>query len=214
MKNNDKLYNENIETVTDYLISLYYKTGCKYWCQRPQMNRLLTIYKLCTMKYNPDCFEYQFKITDDSIGFYGYVLTNLMHFDVYNAYPYIEPDGKYIEDELDETVNIPKLVPKLFTDIEITEISEPTKKLIEKIFRKFGNYEVAELAKNIDELIGKLVATNQYWGSHLKQHFHADFLWDEECCKLFKDNEIFNFIKNFENIKLEKNNTNKVKVKK
>lgn len=46
--------------LTYYLISLFYKSGCRYYCSLPKINRLLTIYKLCSINFDPNCFLHSF----------------------------------------------------------------------------------------------------------------------------------------------------------
>jgi len=59
---------DDFESVAYYLIYLYYKTGCKYYCYRGLINRLLTIYKLCGISYNMNFFDDCFIIRGSYIG--------------------------------------------------------------------------------------------------------------------------------------------------
>ena len=59
---NRGLYDYNLKAVVFYLISLFYKTDCKFEYSKRTINRLLTIYKLCCNKNGYDCFEDTFYI--------------------------------------------------------------------------------------------------------------------------------------------------------
>ena len=183
---NSNLFKEDIKTVSYYLVSLYYKTGCKYHCYRTKLNRLLTIYKLCATRYNNDCLDSSFVLNETWIGFPE--LAALFFREVYMKLPWeasIE-DNKEIQDKFDDKVEF----NKEYKDSEKV-LSLYTKQLIEIIFRKFGNYTIGDLAHLIDEIKQKIPVTKIDNGYKIDTKNYEDFL------NINLDNEIFKFIKNF-----------------
>lgn len=56
-----------------YLISLYYKTGCKYPCTRSKINKLLIIFKLCFIKNNLKTFDNKLIIYENGPSYFEYL---------------------------------------------------------------------------------------------------------------------------------------------
>ena len=129
------------EKLACYLISLFYKSNCKYFCSRPKINRLLTIYKLSAIRFHSDCFHYYFNIDGPYIGIGGFI--PLIDRDVYLNFKtengkieFISNDNKkYFSDKFNEAVSIPQ---KYCVDKK--EISKSKRDLLEIIFRKFASY--------------------------------------------------------------------------
>lgn len=197
---NSKLYNEDIKTVCYYLISLYYKTNKKYKCYRTKLNRLLIIYKLCGMKYNVSCLEgiYTINAPTKHIGLWFRPIASFTFREIYWEFNEKEEDKQEIIDQFNESAPIPNIYR-----LESLKISENTKELLEMIFRKFGNYTINDLANMIDEIIIKIPITTN------NNEYKIDILNYDKFLSNNIDNEVFEFIKNFQ--KNEFTNNNKVK---
>jgi len=177
-----------------YLISLYYKTDCKYSCTWPKINKLLTIYTICNIVEIPITHKF-FCITDDYIGFKDTVLLFPM-LDVYTK-PYCEDDGLEINDPLNDNTTIPPFYKKRIDNI--TLLYESDKKILEQIFRKFGAYDIHKLASKIDELKTILpFEINCFNGADLNSDKLLRFLKKNK--DNYIENEVLTFIKEYHGI--------------
>jgi len=133
-----------------YLISLFYKSGERYFCSRPKINRLLTIYKFCSVRHDPNCFHFSFVPGGSGLmGIKG--LSSFVERDVYLNFYMYDDDKQEFTDTFDETVEIPGRYVNDFL-IRDYEISDKVKELLEIIFRKFGSYPISDLAQMIDQM--------------------------------------------------------------
>ena len=200
----EKLYDDIIFPVIHYLVSLFYKTGCKYYCSRNKINRLLTIYMFCVIKYNTNCFKQDFFIGDESYAFGFPVVYNILDRDIYLPFC-VKEDNKEIREVLDESVQIPDIYNHFYdflykTDFEKREISNESKELLEIIFRKFGNYSISNLANMLNEIKNNIPIIVSYDGYEIDFENYKYFLSSNI------NNKIFKFIKNFKNNKIITNN--------
>lgn len=64
-----KIYeNDSAIGIANYIVSLYFRTGLRYKYYPTKLNRLLTIYKLCTLKYTENGLnDVDFVIRDNKI---------------------------------------------------------------------------------------------------------------------------------------------------
>lgn len=188
----------NIKPYAIYLISLYYKTGCKYSCTRSKINKLLIIFKLCFIKNNLKTFDNKLIIYENFSYFED--LSIIMEKDVYCTEKSIEENSKII-DKLNEMVEIP---PMYKTYIKL---AEEEKKLLEIIFREFGNFNINYLSDKIEPIVRNISAI-------YKNNFILDedrvFDFFNNYYHEYQNNEIFKFIENIiikkSNYKNEKNN--------
>lgn len=199
----ETLYNEDIKLLTYYLVSLFYKTDCKYWCSRTKINRLLTIYKFCTIKYKSDVLKGEYVISNpkNKIGIWFPKLNGYIDRDVYLKYNIMEDNCEKIIEQFNENAEIPKIF-----EVE-KEISVISKILLEKIFREFGNYPLNVLAPMVDEVILKMPIKEIEGKTEIDTNNFENFL------NTNTNNEVFNFIKEYrKDMPLTKKE--KVKVKK
>ena len=91
------LTDDKEDGVANYLVSLYERTVNKYKYYPTKLNRLLTIYKLCTLKYNDWCLSDGFIINED--GTMG--MPRWAYSPFYNDYSLIEEDKCEITDNLE-----------------------------------------------------------------------------------------------------------------
>ena len=186
---------DDIESCAYYLISLFYKTGCKYACYRTKLNRLLAIYRFCRI----DCIDIKqdcnLIITEE--GMMGFpILHKIIDRDVYFSW-YVDETGEKITEEFVETIEIPREYIYRFREEKINDYS---KMILESIFRNFGNYSINDLANMLND-IGKKIPTIEHT---IDVDKFIDFINDNENSNLYRNNKIFNFIKSFyntENIK-------------
>lgn len=188
-----KIFDEKFGNLVSYLISLFYKTDCKYYCYRTKINRLLVIYKLCTLKYNKDVLTNNFFITDQGMCFSG--LVSYIDKDEYLKDCVME-DNKPINDEFKDSFYTP-----VYRYNFNCEISEQSKILLEMIFRKFGNYNRVDLENQLQQIQKimpktKVIDVNPVY--HLKKEHFVRFIYNLDS-DLYKDNEVLKFIKNFDN---------------
>lgn len=131
----------------NFIIQLYYKTGQKYHCARSKVEKLLSIAGFVVMAKNAESL-YNENIVLNSCG------TGFAEFPGYFPPDLIEgteketnaPLEEQILQSLDESAVIPLAYNELSDDLE-----EATKKLLENVFIKFGNYGSDKLGKAIDE---------------------------------------------------------------
>lgn len=187
--------------VANYLVSLYYRTGLKYNFHGTKLNRLLTIYKLCSMKYNAECLsDAYFWIRDDgTMGMHKLVFSL-----VYNFGNFKEEDRRPITEKFNTFDKSKKYLyeefRKPFYDARY-DISDDSKQLLELIFRKFGNYSINDLAPMINEIVLKLpirkaLCNNNYIDFYDFKKFLIAYEIE------LKDNEIFNFIQCFNTLNI------------
>lgn len=208
MKNNNEIVeyfkrkeNLEIEKLACYLISLFYKTNRKYFCSRPKINRLLTIYKLSSINFDPDCFHYYFKVDAPYmiIGGFVYLIDRDVYFNfgtVNNRIQLMSEDNKEFFDgkfnEIDSITNPYR--------VNENDINDMKKNLLEIIFRKFASYSVGDLGKMINELhhsipFEKRVDETNYVYNHLESNKFIEFLNSKYNNELYQNNEVFKFIK-------------------
>jgi len=202
------LVNDSTMGVANYLISLYFRTGLKYRYYRQKINRLLTIYKLCSLKYNTNALRYDFIIANN--GRMGCLNGMYSPFD--NKYEAImEEDGSEITDYIEYYYFDKYYLSWGFIEIsrdfgedidKEMRISQESRDLLELIFRKFGNYSTQELGHIIDEVVIKLpfqeLKEEPYYFEEYK--WFKKFVADNE--EYLKENIVFNFIKNFDRLNI------------
>lgn len=198
---NYKIFNENLKVLAFYLVSLYYKTGCKYLCSITKINRLLTIYKFCTLKYNDESLRGEY-IINTSMWF------DSLWFCIYKEEYFNENLMKQECKEITEEINEFAEVPEKYK-VE-HQIGVSSKILLEKIFRKFGNYSLNDLGPMIDEIIFEM-PTKKIDGKKdidVNNFKKSLYVYPQNL-----NNEVLNFIKNFDlDIELYKYEKN-IKVK-
>lgn len=207
IKDEEYLINDSTIGVANYLVSLYERTKNKYQYYPTKINRLLTIYKLCSLKYNDKCLnDLNFIITEDgTMGILSY-----MHSPFYNIYSSIPENYNEIDDEL-ETFKQHKNF--LHSEVKIIAeslginyekqlyISDDSKKLLELIFRKFGNYPFDELATQINQIVNNILIRKSYDRNYIKLEDFINFMNKNN--KVLKNNIIFQFIKNFDRLNID-----------
>lgn len=177
------IYDENIISSTNYLIQLFYKSGCKYSCPLRKIEYLLSIYKLYCMKENEKCFAGDYVIDNNCIRF-----LNLYYFFYTDLYAgnTIEEDSKPIKEEFDET----KIVPPIY--VNKTDIGDESKELLKAIFLRFANYPLKSLNAMITNICTNIVTQNCLDKDNLDAIFS-----NPRYEQLYFDNEVFQFIKDF-----------------
>lgn len=215
MEDENYLVNDSTIGVVNYLLSLYYRTGMKYKFYITKLNRLLTIYKLCTLKYNGECLtrNYDFVINDD--GFMGADRNMFPYLNYEYDFGVLKEDRTEIKDEFDIYDCNKNYLSGMFTrimnklcyepgkSIECEfEISEEAKQLIELIFRKFGNYSISELAPTINEIVSGIPIIKRYGRNRILSDDFVKFLNQNQC--KFQNNIVFNFVYNFDRLNANK----------
>jgi len=174
-----------------YLVSLFYKTNCKYSCTRSKINRLLTIYMFCNIKNKPNLHDSKFAITKEFMGFYdlAFIIPNTIYYtdlrDMKN-----NDDKQEIKERFGKVIN-------RYTEYD-DKIDESQKELLELIFRKFGSYPITDLSIKTDKIKDN-APIKQKKDNVVNIDEFLLFLNNKENNKLYKNNEIFKFIKNFYN---------------
>ena len=216
-ENSEYLTKDSIVGVVNYLISLYYRTDLKYCFYPAKINRLLTIYKLCSLKYNNKALKEGLIILSD--GRMG------AHHSIYSAFDnrfcpptVLEEDSNEITEEIKDYesdkiyisrnyIAISQEVSRRFCynfDIQKElEISEESRNLLELIFRKFGNYSTQELGPIIDEIVSKLPIEKIKEHKYFEQNEVFNVFIDNNK-RYLKDNIVFNFVKNFDRHNIDK----------
>lgn len=196
---NQGLYDCNLYGIVSYLISLFYRTNCKFECSRRKINRLLTIYKLCCDKNGYDCFEDKFYIGEP----YSYVLgINFIPREVYCRYFYDEYDENSLffecilkEDDVSCIENMPFMYKQFIKGIKI---SEESKKLLEDVFKKFGGFKFQKMANDIDEIMENIPTIKMLdIMEHIDKDKINDFFEDKNNNQIYKNNIVFQFVKNY-----------------
>lgn len=210
------LTKDSIEGVVNYLISLYYRTDLKYRFYPSKINRLLTIYKLCSLKYNNETLE---ELIIDSNGRMGAISSIYSAFD--NRYALLEEDGNEITEEIKDFENDKIYISRSYiaisqevagwfnSDYDIhrkLNISQESRDLLELIFRKFGNYSTQELGPIIDEIVSKLPIEKVKEYKYYEQ-FEVFNIFIDDNKKYLKHNVVFNFVKNFDRHNIDKIST-------
>lgn len=182
-----------LQDMAAYLISLYYKTDCKYNCSRPKINRLLTIYLLCNINKKP-ITKNIFCITNSYIGLSG-MFTYVPVLEPYTKFEYKDDRLEIIEDFNDQAP-IPPLYKRL---IDVIELSKAQKKLLEKIFRKFASYDINSLAEKVNEFKRIIpFKTHEDYRASLRGEDLLYFLQQNK--NNYLENEILTFIKEYHGI--------------
>ena len=191
-----------INELACYLVSLFYKTNCKYFCTRPKIKRLLTIYKLSSINFDPDCFHYIFFVDDQQMTITSYI-SSIVERDVYfnigtvNGKLQImsEDNREFFDENFSETISVPNKYI-----VNENEIDKIKRDLLEIIFRKFGSYSSRELNDMLDEFSHEIpfeqkVDETNFTYDYLDPNKFMKFLNSEYNSSLFQNNEVFNFIK-------------------
>lgn len=197
-----KMRRREIEELACYLVSMFYKTDRKYFCTRPKIKRLLTIYKLSAINFDSDCFHYIFYADDQQVTLSSSV-SAFVDRDVYfnlgtvnGKTEIISEDNKeFFDGNFNETVSI--LNKYIVNENEIDKIKRD---LLEAIFRKFGSYSSRDLNNMLNEFsheisFEKRVDENAYIYFYLDPNKFMQFLNSEHNNNLYQNNELFNFIK-------------------
>lgn len=190
-----------IEDYANYLVSLFFKTNCKYKCYRTKINRLLIIYKLCDINnLIQEDSNYELLIDKDKKQFGFPFIFDKFDKDIYIPYLCVEENGKIIKDKINNSIEIPKEYNFNFLDDYSYSLI-----ILEKIFRNFGNFSRDELNILLREIIQNIpIDVNVIDINKFKSFINSDVL---------PDNKVLNFIKcNYietKNIHKDKNNTKK-----
>ena len=200
------LYDCNIYGVTSYLISLFYRTNCKYECSHREINRLLTIYKLCCNRNGNECFEDKFHIgyPQSTITYLSFLPTEIYY--RYDNYEY-DINNLPTEKKLKQEDNgmLEKLPYPYSWYLKIHEISDESKKLLEDVFEAFAGVDFNLLAHMIDEIMKHIPVKKQFNNENcIDKEKASKFFENESNNKTFENNLVFEFIKN----KKLKNNVN------
>lgn len=212
------LVNDSTIGVANYFISLYERTKTRYHYYPTKINRLLTIYKLCTLKYNENClFDSYFVINEDgTMGMKGRCYSSSYYFrvvDVEENYNEITDDLQSSNENKNYLTNDTKLIYDMFhkeylnDDVLLEDykktyeeqlcISEESKELIELIFRKFGNYPYSKLAKQINQIVNNIPIEKNLFKICIMEKRDFDYFMNKNKL-LLNHNTIFKFIKNFD----------------
>lgn len=200
----DEILNTKASDLIYYLISLYYKTNCKYRIGRDKVCELLTIYQLIIMRifyteYNYNSKEEEFKFNEYLQRFILTPNNQGLHFMVdRDCYFDALPDqSNYIVDIIDHSITVPYIYEKLKTK----ELSGFSKSLIEEIFRNFGNYPTHNsdkkgLAQMLNQITDKMQEQGVIINNEININGLKDFFNNQDNKILFYNNEIFSFIEN------------------
>ena len=216
-ENQDDIYgNDSTIGLINYLITLYNSTQTEYMYYPSKLNRLLTIYYLCMLKYKKNCMDDDFIILDDGrMGYRTIIFDSLYERNDYKIRT--KEDKKPILDMInyDDVKNCEKALKiKLSREYEIISrvfktdiqkklvISDYSKELLELIFRKFGNYSINDLAQLIDSIVTKLPLEKRNTRNYVECEKYGVFRVENN--DEFKENEVFEFIENFESFELLK----------
>ena len=185
-----------------YLISLFYKSNCIYFCSRPKINRLLTIYKLASVDVDENCFKYSINIDAPYI-----FVANFVYLIDRDVYLNIKLDDKFKLIHLSQDnkefytgdFTSDQTIPNWY-HINENEINSNKKRLLEIIFRKFASYSVGDLAKMIDELHHNIPFERkkdefEFAFNYLNKEKLKQFLNSDSNNELYKKNEVFKFVK-------------------
>lgn len=213
----DGIYgNDSTIGLVNYLITLYNSTTIEYMYYPSKLNRLLTIYYLCILKYNKNYLDEDFIILDDGrMGYRTIIFDSLYERNDYKirtkedkspildviSYKDLENCEKELRIKLNREYEI---ISEIFkTDIQKRlVISDYSKKLLELIFRKFGNYSINDLGPLIDCIVLKLPLEKRNTRNYVECQKYDVFRVENN--DEFRDNEVFEFIKNFESFELLK----------
>lgn len=176
---------DDIESCSKYLISRFFKTGCKYKCYRSKINGLLTIFELCRMKHidkSNDYYNFKIDINNNMYGF-PFVFDKLEK-DLYYYWLCVDEDGQKINDNFDETIEVPQEYV-----VNPLEVGFYSKKILDEIFRNFGNYSRYDLDRALIEILKKVPTIKYNIDIYKFQSFVNDNI------NTIHNNKIFNFIK-------------------
>lgn len=189
----------DVDTVSlgNYIAQLFIKTGGKYRCGALKINNLLSIYKISVMCFNYTCYNIKMRLIPNSPvaifdvdGIFLHFLNDSSFFYQtlsYNSDNLLEQNNKPIEDEFLSDIEIPERFIR-GTD----NISVAAKALLEKIFRKFGNYTNKDINDMLKEILNDFIANTRK--TYINDEELLNYLRDN--FRLFNENEIVNFIKN------------------
>lgn len=191
-----------VDKLACYLVSLFYKTDRKYFCNRLKIKKLLTIYKLSAINFDSDCFHYIFYVDDQQVSLSGYV-SCIVDRDVYfnigtvNGKTQIksEDNKEFFDGNFNETVSVPNKYI-----VNENEIDKIKRDLLETIFRKFGSYSFRDLDDMLNEFSHEIpferrVDETDFVYDYLDSNKFMQFLNSEHNNNLYQNNELFNFIK-------------------
>lgn len=184
----DKKEKLNVRVLACYLISLFYKTGCKYSCNRSKINKLLTIYMFCNVNNVQVNSNEKFYITNSWFGFLDSlsgIRTEEYSVDV-DGYP------RYAE---------PKMADIYVSLLKDYEMPEDSKKLLDKIFENFGKYSNSELA----EMLNGIKENIPYKTEHPDDSVVFDLdevvdyfkCYNDELKNEYRNNEVVSFINDY-----------------
>lgn len=141
--------NVKVEDVMYYLITLFYKTGCKYTCTETKLHKLASIVAFSfaldkRQLFENDIYKYE------GCGAFIDIKESTIDRDIYLKSKYY--DGKdYIEEPFDSDVWVPRR--SLSRHHRIREIPYEVRMISEEVFRCFGSYS----NKDLNELLNPIV---------------------------------------------------------
>lgn len=190
-----------IEEYANYLISLFFRTGCKYKCYRTKINRLLTIFKLCNINnLIENDVNYELLVTNNKEQFGFPFIFDKFAKDIYIPYMCSEENGEYIKDKIDNSIEVPDEYNLNFFDNYSYSLV-----LLEEIFRNFGNFSRNKLDNLLVEIVQNVpIDDNIIDINKFKSFINSDVLPNNRVLKFIKCNYI-----ETENIHKDKNNIKK-----
>jgi len=189
-----KKLNLSIKDLTHYLVSLFYKTDCKYSCNKTKIGKILSI---LAFKYaNNDILLFNEEIRKyDNCG----TIIEDSAFFVYSD-EYIckkDRDNKeYILEEINECNDLPIGLYERYKEVsKYSKIPEIIKKDVEEVFRYFGAYSKTDLSEVLNPIVDKLT-TESYGKIDLSKisSILNEITQDNEIIKYMKFNTILNEI--------------------
>lgn len=195
----EKKIDYELEALTSYLVSLFYKSKKKYSCTRQKIGKLLALNTLCNI-YNSKILDTLY-IDDESIytSFPG--MLDFIYRDIYIKYPVSDDKKEFIE-PFDESIKIPDMFK---TRIDRYKLDDDSKKMLEDIFRKFASYPTSDLNKMINEILpiikqikrikNYIQKESDYFYNHYNKQKYELIFRNSKINEQCSNNKIFLFLK-------------------
>lgn len=137
--------NGDLIQMANYLISLFYVTGQKYYCTRTKISKLMSIVAFYYARNNKILFtENIYKY--DGCGTIIDEIKSSFDMDIYNGIQC--KDNKQF---IDETFDYKLYIPDKYRNYE--NVDNETKQNIENVFRKFGSFSAYNLGQCLNPII-------------------------------------------------------------
>ncbi len=190
-RNGKEMY--NIEMLANYVVQLFFRCEEKYNCTNTKIEKILAISALAFMKNDETLFEEAIVKKNCGLGvaylplkFQGVIIDGGLEGEKKSL------NYSCLKNELPE-------IPRYINDEE-NILDSKVKALLTKVFLQFGAYKSSDIGALLDSFKSEISIVNKLYSEPIVDSDKVRaFFSDKHIINMYKNNEVFEFILNYEN---------------